>query len=38
MKLHRLAVRLLVRPYMWAVNQERQTVLTRTIRAAWRAL
>jgi hypothetical protein len=38
MTLHRLAVRLLVRPYVWAFNQERQTVLTRTIRAAWRAL
>lgn len=30
-------IKLLLRPYIWAIRQK-QTVLTRAIRAAWRKL
>jgi hypothetical protein len=36
--IHRAMVRALVRPYTWAVLRPKQNPVTRTIRAAWRAL
>lgn len=35
---HTLAVKILAGPYVWAIQQDKQTHLTRTLRAAWRAL
>lgn len=35
---HSLAVKALLRPFVWANRNPKQTVITRAIRAAWRAL
>lgn len=37
-QLYKTTIRILVRPFTWANKQKKQTVLTRTIRAAWRKL
>lgn len=34
----KMTIKLLIRPYIWAVGRDRQNVATRSIRAAWRAL
>jgi hypothetical protein len=36
--IHRVLVRLIIGPFGWAHNQKKQTLLTRAIRATWRAL
>lgn len=36
--MHGIIVKILVKPYTWAILQEKQNVLTKTIRAMWRAL
>ena len=36
--LHKLAVKAMVGPFVWANRNPKQTVITRAIRAAWRAL
>lgn len=36
--IHRILVKTLVKPFMWAHFRKKQTVTTRIIRAAWRAL
>lgn len=38
MTLHRIAVKLLVKPFVWANQRPTQNLLTRTIRRAWNAL
>jgi len=37
-KIYKTTIRLLVRPFTWANRQKNQTVLTKSIRAAWRKL
>ncbi len=38
LKLHKTAVKLLVRPYLWASQRKKQNPITRSIRATWRKL
>lgn len=35
---HKIAVKLLVRPFVWANKREKQNVITIAIRKAWRTL